>query len=131
MDGELSREAFQARLTGGAVYPAEIEIPTTVRVVYQDGSYEDIGGSLWITPIASLVADNPFPPTASLLAPPMPTITVTVTPEPGEPVTETVTVTPEPGGSSSENNGTGGLIAAVLAIISAVGGVGFWFLNQL
>ncbi|WP_193025147.1 hypothetical protein [Corynebacterium casei] len=187
--GDPSPDSFQFRLTGGAIYPASIDLQATIRVVYADGSYEDAAGSTSITPIASLVAGSPASPTTTLLAPPIPTTTetvtvtpepsepvtetvtvtpepsepvtetvtvtpepsepvtetvtvtpepsepvtetVTVTPEPSEPVTETVTVTPEPGGSSSENNGAGGLIAAVLAIIAAVGGVGFWFLNQL
>lgn len=188
-------------LTGGQIYPAEFTIPITVKVTYEDGSWEYINGDYRIRPLKTLVSGTPAEP---VVTNPTPTVTVTktttatatvtetaepapttvtktqapvtttttvtappttVTKEPapatvtttatttvtttvkaapvtttvsGAPVTATTTVTPEtttvtktvePKPSQGQDSGSssGGVWAAVLAILAAIGGGAYWW----
>ena len=93
------RTWINAAIEPKKIYPAQFDVAVTARVIYKDGSSEEVSGILPIRPIKTLVADNPVAPkTTSAPSSERPT-TVTVTRDvevPGDIVTVTATAEPLP-----------------------------------
>ena len=93
------RTWINAAIEPKKIYPAQFNVAVTARVIYKDGSAEEVSGLLPIRPIKTLVAENPVAPkTTSAPSSERPT-TVTVTRDvevPGDIVTVTATVEPLP-----------------------------------
>lgn len=93
------RTWIDAAIEQKKIYPAQFNVAVTARVIYKDGSAEEVSGLLPIRPIKTLVAENPVAPkTTSAPSSERPT-TVTVTRDvevPGDIVTVTATAEPLP-----------------------------------
>ena len=55
---EFGMFAMYLRLTGGKIYPETFKVPITSEVIYNDGSRDEIDGTLEVHPLKALVAEE-------------------------------------------------------------------------
>ena len=100
---EFGMFAMYLRLTGGKIYPETFKVPITSEVIYNDGSRDEIDGTLEVQPLKALVAEEtteaPEPtteaPTSTKTSRPAPTTSAPRPPLTTKQVPPAATTTPK------------------------------------